>query len=150
MRRFSVLCLMALALSLTIGARAGAQAQRTDRPDAGPPLLDPNLALPTAGTEPPPPPGTPPPRALDSKRTPMPDRLALPDDMQNIPLAPPTPPIPPLPPNGGKQAQTGGGPKRVNQIFKTPPADQGPGRDIPRDSVTRTPEDQVPPTGSPP
>jgi hypothetical protein len=136
MTRFSVLGLMALALSLAAGPPARAQThQATDRPDAGPPLLDPNIPRPTADTEQNR--ATPPPRSLDSKRAPVPDRLALPADMQDIPLAPPTPPVPQ---SGG--TKTGGGPNRVKEIFKAP----GGGQDVPRGSVTRTPEDQVPMT----
>jgi len=65
----------------------------------------------------------------------VPDRLALPEDMQDIPLAPPTPPVPPM--DGSK---AGGGPNRVKQIMNSP----GAGQDVPRGSATRTPEDQVP------
>jgi hypothetical protein len=131
--RSSVLGLTALALSLVFGSYAGAQTQRTtDRPDAGPSLLDPNIPRPTADT------GqnraNPPPRSLDSKRAPVPDRLALPQDMQDIPLAPPTPPVPN--PNG---TPTGGGPNRVKEILKSP----GGGQEVPRGNATRTPEDQV-------
>jgi hypothetical protein len=135
--RISVLGLTALALSLAAGAYAGAQTQRTtDRPDAGPGLLDPNIPRPAANTEQNR--ATPPPRSLDSKRAPVPDRLALPEDLQDIPLAPPTPPVPQ---NGGNK--TGGGPNRVQEIFKNP----GGGEDIPRGAATRTPEDMVaPPT----
>jgi len=114
MIRFSVVALMALGLSVAMGARAAAQTQpSTDRPDGGTSLLDPNLPRPAADTGQKP--GEPPPRSLDSKRAPVPDLLALPDDMQDIPLAPPTPPVPD--PSGRKP---GGGPNRVGEIFGAP------------------------------
>jgi hypothetical protein len=146
---------MVLALSLAAGPLAWAQtspttaspanaspataspstASPTDRPDGGPPLLDPNIPHQTTTGTDERPPGLPPPRAMDTKRAPVPDRLALPEDMQNIPLAPPTPYVPPL-----DGAKNGGGPNRVKQILSSP----GAGQDVPRGSVTRTPEDQVP------
>ena len=135
---------MALALSLPLaGSRVWAQTSPAtassatasppkDRPDAGPPLLDPNIPRQTTGTDDRSP-GVPPPRSLDSKRAPVPDRLMLPADMEDIPLAPPTPPVPPM--DGAK----GGGPNRMKKILKS----QGGGQSLPRDSATRTPEDQV-------
>jgi hypothetical protein len=114
MTRLSVVGLMVLALGLTVGGRAGAETHRNDRPDAGPPLLDPNAPRQTAGGDERP--GTPPPRAMDSTRTPMPDRDALPKDLQDARLAPPTPPVP----QGTGAPKTGGGPNRVKEIFKSP------------------------------
>jgi hypothetical protein len=93
-------------------------------------------------------PWPPPPRSLDSKRAPVPDRLMLPADMEDIPLAPPTPPIPN---NSGTNARTGSGANRTSAIFKGPPkATSDSARpEVPRDNVTRTPEDQLAPTQYP-
>ena len=91
-------------------------------------------------------PWPPPPRSLDSKRAPVPDRLMLPADMEDIPLAPPTPPIP-----NNSGTNTGGGANRTRGIFKGPPkgtSERVPS-DIPRDNVTRTPEDQLAPPAYP-
>ncbi|HVV50296.1 MAG TPA: hypothetical protein VHO06_11595 [Polyangia bacterium] len=122
------------------GDRKATADQKPDRPDAAPPLLvRPNGAAASAAEAPAPKPGFPPPRALDSARTPMPDRLALPHAIQYYPLAPPTPPIP----EGTNQ---GGGARRMNDILRgaggAPP-------DLPRDAVTRTPEDQLAPRAPP-
>jgi hypothetical protein len=133
----------ALMLALALGVGAHAQGDvGPGPPDGGASLLAPpgSGAPPAAsGSETS---GRPPPRALDSKRTPMPDRLALPEDLQTAPLAPPTPYVPD---NGGTGTRTGSGAKGVEQIFKG--ATGGAPPDLPRDSVTRTPEDQLaPPT----
>ena len=93
-------------------------------------------------------PWPPPPRSLDSKRAPVPDRLMLPEDMMDIPLAPPTPPIPN---NSGTNGQTGSGANRASKIFKknaSKTSGDAPS-DIPRDNVTRTPEDQLAPPAYP-
>jgi hypothetical protein len=142
--RTSVGVALVLALVLGVGAHARGDVG-PGPPDGGASLL----AVPGSGAAPAAPAasgnetsGRPPPRALDSKRTPMPDRLALPEDLQTAPLAPPTPYIPD---NSGTGTRTGGGAKGVNQIFKG--ATGGAPPDLPRDSVTRTPEDQLaPPT----
>jgi len=135
-------------LVLAIAAPAVAQPDggtATDKPDAGPPLV----VVPTASAAPAQghgeKPGLPAPPALDSKRTPMPDRLANDHWLQYFPMAPPTPPVP------EHTGQSGGGAKKVNTIFgptvgKRPPGGAPP--DIPRDSVTRTPEDQLAPPAS--
>lgn len=135
---------LGLALALRVVGDAHAQNpadQEAENPDAASSLLvSPNGAPPAepVGEVP----GRPPPRALDSKRTPMPDRLALPHWLQYYPLAPPTPPVPE---SGGA---TGGGANRVNTIFKKA-ATGGAPPDLPRDSVTRTPEDQLAPPPAP-
>jgi hypothetical protein len=135
---------LALALAFVLGV--GADARGDVGP--GPPDGGASLLLEPSGSGAPPAQsgsetsGRPPPRALDSKRTPMPDRLALPEDLQTAPLAPPTPYVPD---NSGTSNKTGSGSNRVNQIFKG--ATGGAPADLPRDSVTRTPEDQLaPPT----
>lgn len=140
-----------LALAMAAPARAEPDAGPPgDKPDAGPPLVVvPNSSGTTAepqGERT----GLPAPPALDSKRSPMPDRLANDHWLQYFPMAPPTPPVP----NSG--GTTGGGAKRVNTIFgptggkrvnNGKRATGGAPPDIPRDSVTRTPEDMmVPPT----
>ena len=62
----------------------------------------------------------------------------LPEDMMDIPLAPPTPPVP---------NNSGGGANRTSKILKD--ASKGTSgaasSEIPRDDVTRTPEDQLAP-----
>ena len=146
MMRAGIGLALVLALPFALGVRADAWAgEETNTPDGGAPLL----LVPNGSATPAEPrsetPGLPPPRALDSKRTPMPDRLALPQSMQNTPLAPPTPFIPD---NSGTSTKAGGGANRVNQIFSG--ATGGAPPEIPRDSVTRTPEDQLaPPRPSP-
>ncbi|HTB59242.1 MAG TPA: hypothetical protein VLC06_15320 [Polyangia bacterium] len=92
-------------------------------------------------------PWPPPPRSLDSKRAPVPDRLMLPEDMLDIPLAPPTPPIPN---NSGSNGQTGSGANRTSKIFKnaSKTSPEAPS-EIPRDNVTRIPEDQLAPPAYP-
>jgi len=133
---------MVLALGVAAGSGARAETRRPDRPDAGPPLLEsPSRTTATEAAEPAP--GTPPPRALDSKRTPMPDRLALPQDLQDAPLAPPTPPVP----QSTGTTKKGGGPSRVKDIFHGQPGKAG-GSQQPPDSVTHTPEDQLSPGAS--
>jgi hypothetical protein len=133
---------LAWTLALTLALEAGASAQpdagaEPNKPDAAAPLV----VVPNASAAPAEPQGEttgrPPPRALDSKRTPMPDRLANDHWMQYFPMAPPTPPIP------NSAGASGGGAKRVNTI-KGPSSSAPP--DIPRGSVTRTPEDQMAPT----
>jgi hypothetical protein len=91
-------------------------------------------------------PWPPPPRSLDSKRAPVPDRLMLPQDMMDIPLAPPTPPIP-----NNSGTRSGGGANRTSAILKGPPkaSSSGAPSEIPRDNVTRTPEDQLAPPAYP-
>ncbi len=133
---------MVLAVGVAAGSGARAETRRpADRPDGGPPLLEsPSRTTANEATEPAPAPGTPPPRALDSKRTPMPDREALPQSLQDAPLAPPTPPIP-----QSTGAKKGGGPSRVKDIFRGQPNNAG-GAQQPRDSVTHTPEDQLSPS----
>jgi hypothetical protein len=117
-----------------------------DKPDAGAPLV----VVPNGSAAPPQrsgeTPGLPPPPALDSKRTPMPDRLANDHWMQYYPMAPPTPPAPES--TGKTGATAGGGAKKVNTIFGPTVGTRPPGgapADIPRGSVTRTPEDQMAP-----
>ncbi|HLK90574.1 MAG TPA: hypothetical protein VKZ18_11805 [Polyangia bacterium] len=124
---------LALALSLEVAGPAAAQADAAPPADTDasqPLVVMPNSAPASEGPPPSTPPG-PPPRALDSARTPMPDRLANDHWMQYFQVAPQTPPIP-----------EGGGANRVGLIKGVKsgaPADQ------PRDSVTRTPEDQFAP-----
>ena len=131
--------LMVLAAGVAAGSGVRAETRRADRPDGGsPPLLETPTHATAAES---PAPGTPAPRALDSKRTPMPDREALPQDLQDAPLAPPTPPIP----QSTAGAKKGGGPSRVKDIFHAPPNGAG-GQLQPRDSVTHTPEDQLAPS----
>jgi len=136
---------VALGLALALGLARDVLAQspteqKAENPDAGSSLVSPNGAPPAepAGEVP----GRPPPRALDSKRTPMPDRLANDHWLQYYPLAPPTPPVPQ---SGGA---TGGGANRASTIFKKA-ATGGAPPDLPRDSVTRTPEDQLAPPSTP-
>ena len=112
----AILGMTVLAVGLMAGP--GAQAEvRPDRPDGGaPPLLQSGASkepAPAADSRP----GTPAPRALDSTRSPMPDREALPKDVQDARLAPPTPPVP-----QSSGTKTGGGPARVKEIFAKPPA----------------------------
>jgi hypothetical protein len=134
---------LALAVGLVLGIRADGRAETGppgDNPDGGPLVATPgsSTGAPTnaqAETAPWPQP------SLDSKRAPVPDRLALPWDMQDVPLAPP----PPIPNNGGTNNQTGSGANHTSKIFKR--TSGGADSDVPRDSVTRTPEDQLaPPT----
>lgn len=133
---------MVVAVGVAAGSGARAETRRPDRPDGGaPPLLEsPSRA---AATESPAP--APAPRALDSKRTPVPDREALPKDLQDAPLAPPTPPIPQS--TGG--TKKGGGPSRVKEIFHGQPGGAG-GTQQPRDTATHTPEDQLSPGANAP
>jgi hypothetical protein len=135
--------LLVLALAAPAGAEPDGGAPG-DKPDAAPPLvLTPNgsgAATDQSGAQE----GRPAPPALDSKRSPMPDRLANDHWMQYYPMAPPTPQVPA---NTGKAgAPTGGGAHRANTIFGPGVGEPPPGAapaDIPRDSVTRTPEDQM-------
>jgi hypothetical protein len=138
---------LALAVGFVLGIRADGRAETVpppgEGPDGGASLISvPNssAAAPTSsGTEAPWPP---PPRSLDSKRAPVPDRLMLPEDMMDIPLAPPTPPVP----------NSGGGANRAGAILKKDFAkgtSAGAPSDIPRDNVTRTPEDQLAPPAYP-
>jgi hypothetical protein len=129
-----------LASVLAAGGQGQAQGpgdQKGENPDAAAPLLvspsGASAAEPAPGA-----PGLPPPRALDSKRTPMPDRLSDDHWLQYFPEAPPTPYVP----NSG--AATGGGANRVNNIFTG-----GAPIELPGESVTRTPEDQLPPPSPP-
>jgi hypothetical protein len=141
----------ALLLSSALVGPAGAQPDATpeaNKPDAGAPLVVVPNGSAAPAQAPGESPGLPPPPALDSKRTPMPDRLANDHWLQYFPLAPPTPPVP------DSSGKTGGGPKKVNTIFGPTGskgaaggkgATGGAPPDIPRDSVTRTPEDQMAP-----
>lgn len=140
-------------LVLTLAAPAAAQPDggtAGDKPDAGAPLVVvPNGS--GAGTQPRgETPGLPPPPALDSKRTPMPDRLANDHWLQYYPQAPPTPPVPENTGKAGAKSGTtsGGGAKKVNTIFGPTVGTRPPGGappDVPRGSVTRAPEDQLAP-----
>ena len=138
---------LALVVVSVLGSGAEGRAETVpppgERPDGGASLVTvPNgsAATPTSSeTEAPWPP---PPRSLDSKRAPVPDRLMLPEDMMDIPLAPPTPPIP----------NSGGGANRTSTILKkdfSKGTSAGVPSDIPRDNVTRTPEDQLAPPAYP-
>src|SRR4051794_36311119 len=141
---------LALVVASALAIRADGQAETVPstgaRPDGGASLVGvpgSSAATPTSSeTEAPWPP---PPRSLDSKRAPVPDRLMLPEDMMDIPLAPPTPPIPNNSGTNGNRG--GGGANRTSSILKRPPkatSDSAPS-EIPRDNVTRTPEDQLAP-----
>jgi hypothetical protein len=138
---------LALVVGFVLGTRADGRAETVPPPGGGPDggaslISVPNssAAAPTnSGTEAPWPP---PPRSLDSKRAPVPDRLMLPEDMMDIPLAPPTPPVP----------NNGGGANRTSTILKKDFAkgtSAAAPSDIPRDNVTRTPEDQLAPPAYP-
>jgi len=133
----SAVGLMVVAAGLAIGGAGRAETRRPDRPDAGPPLLQSPDREPAAASEQPHP-GTPAPRALDSTRSPMPDRDALPQDLQDARLAPPTPPVP----QNSSGTKSGGGPARVKDIFHGQAGASG--TQHARDGVTRTPEDQLP------
>jgi hypothetical protein len=135
----------ALLLLLALGTPARADPDAgtpSDKPDAAPPLvLRPSTSA--APAEPRGETGRPAPPALDSTRSPMPDRLANDHWLQYYPMAPPTPPVP------NSSGQSGGGANKASTIFgptvgKRPPGGAPP--DIPRDSVTRTPEDQMAPS----
>ena len=138
---------LALVVALVLGMRADGRAETVpppgNKPDGGTSLVAlPNSSAVTPASSETETPWPPPPRSPDSKRAPVPDRLMLPEDMLDIPLAPPTPTIPN---NSGTSSQTGGGANRTSKIFKG--SSGGAPSDIPRDSVTRTPEDQLaPPT----
>jgi hypothetical protein len=133
--------LLVLALGASVAAEPDGTAE-PNKPDAGAPLVVvPNGSATPAeahGEST----GHPPPRALDSKRTPMPDRLANDHWMQYYPMAPPTPPVP------EGTGKSGGGASRVNTIYKgaTKGATGGAPPDLPPDNVTHTPEDQMGPT----
>jgi hypothetical protein len=138
---------LALALGFVVGLGADGRAEtvpQASNADGGASLVElPNSSgdAPTnSQTEAPWPP---PPRSLDSKRAPVPDRLMLPEDMMDIPLAPPTPPVP---------NSSGGGANRTSKILKKDASKGMSGAapsEIPRDSVTRTPEDQLAPPAYP-
>jgi hypothetical protein len=141
---------LALVVAFVLGVNADGRAETVPPPSGGPDggtslvsVPNSSAAAPTnAGTEVPWPP---PPRSLDSKRAPVPDRLMLPEDMMDIPLAPPTPPVP----NNGTN---GGGANRTSAILKkdfVKGTSAGAPSDIPRDNVTRTPEDQLAPPAYP-
>ncbi len=131
---------MLLGGGLAFGGTARAEPRHADRPDGGVPLVQsPAPVAPTTGTSSSEPaPGTPAPRALDSTRSPMPDRDALPRDLQDARLAPPTPPVP-----QSSGTKTGGGPARVKDIFRGQSGTAG--HQQPPAGVTRTPEDQTAP-----
>jgi hypothetical protein len=139
----------ALLLMLAFGAPARADPDAgtpSDKPDAAPPLvLTPSTSASPA--EPHGETGRPAPPSLDSTRSPMPDRLANDHWMQYYPMAPPTQPVPD---GSGKSGGTsGGGANRTSTIFGPTVGTRPPGGappDIPRDSVTRTPEDQMAPS----
>jgi hypothetical protein len=143
----SALLVLALSAPAVADPDGGAP---SDKPDAAPPLVVVPNASRTATDQSGAREGRPAPPALDSTRSPMPDRLANDHWMQYYPMAPPTPPVPE---NTGKSGGTsGGGAKRASTIFGPTVGQRPPGGappDIPRDSVTRTPEDQLaPPTPS--
>jgi hypothetical protein len=141
---------LALVVAFVLGAQADGRAETVPPPgggsDGGASLVTvPNSSAATstsAGTEAPWPP---PPRSLDSKRAPVPDRLMLPQDMMDIPLAPPTPPIP------NNSGTSGSGANGTSKILKeASKGTSGAARsEIPRDNVTRTPEDQLAPPAYP-
>ncbi len=66
----------------------------------------------------------------------------------DIPLAPPTPPIPN---HSATNGQTGSGANRTSKILKNASkgASAAAPSEIPRDNVTRTPEDQLAPPAYP-
>ena len=138
---------LALVVAFVLGSGAGGRAETVpppgDRPDGGASLVTvPNSSAATPTSSETEAPWPPPPRSLDSKRAPVPDRLMLPEDMMDIPLAPPTPPIP----------NSGGGANRTSTILKkdfSKGTSAGAPSDIPRDNVTRTPEDQLAPPAYP-
>ena len=144
---------LALVVASALALRADGQAETVPppggKPDGGASLVSvpSNSATAPAGSETEAP-WPPPPRSLDSKRAPVPDRLMLPEDMMDIPLAPPTPPIPN---NSGSNGRAGGGANRSSAIFKGPPkgSSSSAPSEIPRDNVTRTPEDQLAPPAYP-
>jgi hypothetical protein len=138
---------LALMVVFVLGIQAEGRAETVpppgDRPDGGTSLVTvPNSSTATPTSSETEAPWPPPPRSLDSKRAPVPDRLMLPEDMLDIPLAPPTPPIP----------NSGGGANRTSKILKkdfSKGTSAGAASDIPRDNVTRTPEDQLSPPAYP-
>jgi hypothetical protein len=142
---------LALVVAFVLGLRADGRAETVpppgDRPDGGASLVTvPNSSAATPTSSETEAPWPPPPRSLDSKRAPVPDRLMLPEDMMDIPLAPPTPPIP------NNSGANGGGANRSSTILKKDFAkgnSAGAASDIPRDNVTRTPEDQLAPPAYP-
>ena len=141
---------LALVVGSALALRAEGQAQTSSpgggQPDGGASLVAaPGSSAASPASSETEAPWPPPPRSLDSKRAPVPDRLMLPADMENIPLAPPTPPIP------NNSAARGGGANRTSTIFKGPPkgASGSAPSEIPRDNVTRTPEDQLAPAPYP-
>ncbi len=141
---------LALVVAFALGVGAEGRAETVpppgDRPDGGASLITvPTSSAATPASSETEAPWPPPPRSLDSKRAPVPDRLMLPEDMMDIPLAPPTPPVP----NNGAN---GGGANRTSAILKKDFAkgnSAGVPSDIPRDNVTRTPEDQLAPPAYP-
>lgn len=142
---------LALAVAFVLGLGADGRAETVpppgSNPDGGASLVSvPNSSTAVPSNSETEAPWPPPPRSLDSKRAPVPDRLMLPEDMQDIPLAPPTPPVPN---NSGTNTQTGSGAKRTSKIFKR--SSGAAPSEIPRDNdnVTRTPEDQLAPPAYP-
>ena len=139
---------LALVVAFVLGIGADGRAETVpppgERPDGGASLITlPNSSAATPTSSETEAPWPPPPRSLDSKRAPVPDRLMLPEDMMDIPLAPPTPPIP---------NSSGGGANRSSTILKKDFAkgtSPGAASDIPRDNVTHTPEDQLAPPAYP-
>ena len=139
---------LALVVAFVLGVSADGRAETVpppgQRPDGGASLITlPNSSAATPTSSETEAPWPPPPRSLDSKRAPVPDRLMLPEDMMDIPLAPPTPPIP---------NSSGGGANRSSTILKKDFAkgtSPGAASDIPRDNVTHTPEDQLAPPAYP-
>jgi len=139
---------LALVVAFVLGTQARGRAETvpppSEKPDGGASLVAvPNDSAATPASSETEAPWPPPPRSLDSKRAPVPDRLMLPEDMMDIPLAPPTPPIP---------NSSGGGANRTSKILKkdfSKGTSPGAASDIPRDNVTRTPEDQLAPPAYP-
>ena len=142
---------LALAVAFVLGAGAAGRAETGapgNNPDGGASLVEmPNSSAGAPTNSQTEAPWPPPPRSLDSKRAPVPDRLMLPDEMKDVPLAPPTPPIPN---NSGTNSQTGSGANGTSKIFKgaSKTSPEAPS-EIPRDNVTRTPEDQLAPPAYP-
>jgi hypothetical protein len=140
---------LALVVGTALAMRADGRAETAPsggRPDGGASLVTvPNGSTATPASSETEAPFPPPPRSLDSKRAPVPERLMLPADMEDIPLAPPTPTIP------NSSGAQGSGANRTSAILKRPPKGSSgtTPSDIPRDNVTRTPEDQLAPQGYP-
>jgi hypothetical protein len=148
-RRVALALVMASALATHADGQAETVPPPAGGPDGGASLIGvPGNSAPVPTNAEGEAPWPPPPRSLDSKRAPVPDRLMLPADMEDIPLAPPTPPIPNNSgTNGTNGSKTGGGANRTSTILKdvSKGTSVNAPSDIPRDNVTRTPEDQLAP-----